>query len=66
MKILILFITLNLCNLVCLFPNGAPLQQCDKMMPGHGATPLNEQSPYQIFYLPNNSSEGFDGKVVLV
>lgn len=66
MKILILFLALILCNYVYLFPNGAPLQQCDKMMPGHGAAPLDQQSPYQIFYLPNNSSGGFDGKLVLV
>ncbi|RNA18669.1 defense 3 [Brachionus plicatilis] len=64
MKILILFFALNLCNYVYLYPNGAPLQQCDKMMPGHGATPLDDQPPYQIIYLPNNSSGGFDVSII--
>ena len=40
-------------SLVQSFPDGAPLEQCGAMFPGHGVIPIESESPFSIFVEPN-------------
>ncbi len=35
------------------FPDGAPLEHCGDMLPGHHALPIASKSPFSIVVLPN-------------
>lgn len=61
MKLLSIIICLIFCKYADPFPDGAPVKHCGDMMPGHGVAPLSDPAPFEITYMPNNSTGVFDG-----
>lgn len=39
---------LNIIGIVFCFPSGAPVSQCQEMLPSHGVEPIKTRSPFEI------------------
>ena len=55
-----MLVTAFLCllSIINAYPNGAPAQVCQSMLPNHGAAPQTSARPYTILVQPMSYSSG--------